>query len=629
MLNCRFLFLFLLTLFLFYTSTNFAQSQLYSLTELKINDLSAFEKAAPNWQTASGVSGNFNDNLLQILPGTGILANNYTKAIQFKPEANLFTTLQHGDIYFETDFMMPKGSNSGIYFQGRYEIQLFDSWGERKPSSSDCGGIYERWDESRQDGKKGYEGHAPRTNACFAPGLWQHLTVQFQAPKFDASGKKTENARFVKVTLNGIILHENVVLSGPTRAAAFTDEVSKAPIMFQGDHGQVFFRNIQYALLNDFSFKLNNLNYEYYEGKEFTEFSQVKPEQLVRKGKAIQFDSRLADARDNFYLMFSGKFTIDATDRYAFLLSSAGIVSLEVDGKQLIYTKWTQLDSPLLKGETTLSAGEHEIKIQIIKHISWQPKGLGVYVQKSNTKLVPLHTPASLPEPRPLPIIEVQPKTEPELIRSFMMHNNRKKTHVISVGDPLGTHYSYDLNQAGLMQVWKGGFLNTTEMWYERGEPQLAEALGAGVILSGKSPFAIVTDKNTALPDSLNDRTELIYKGYSMDSQRYPVFHYQYLDAEFDDAFAMNQSGKGLTRLLSVKKYPSSGIIMVKLADGNKIESAGGNIYVIGDRKYYIQVIPSKDFKPFVREMNGKKELVAEVVKQPKMPVVVLFNLFW
>ena len=65
----------------------------------------------------------------------------------------------------------------------------------------------------------------------------------FRAPRFDAGGKKTANARFVKVVHNGQVIHENVEVTGPTRAAAFNDEKPHGPLMLQGDHGPVAYRN--------------------------------------------------------------------------------------------------------------------------------------------------------------------------------------------------------------------------------------------------------------------------------------------------------------------------------------------------------------------------------------------------
>jgi hypothetical protein len=168
-------------------------------------------------------------------PGAGVVVNDPAG----KAKDHLLTTMEHGDIDLDLDFMMDKGSNAGVYLQGRYEIQMFDSWGVARPKSSDCGAIYERWDESRPDGRKGYEGHPPAQNVSRAPGLWQHFRIIFRAPRFNAQGQKIANARFVKVIHNGVTVHENVELTGPTRSAAFTDEKPAGPLMIQGDHGPV------------------------------------------------------------------------------------------------------------------------------------------------------------------------------------------------------------------------------------------------------------------------------------------------------------------------------------------------------------------------------------------------------
>jgi hypothetical protein len=138
--------------------------------------------------------------------------------------------------------VLPINSNSGIYFMGRYEIQVFDSYGKEEVEHSDCGGIYQRWDENRNP--KGYEGYPPKVNASKPAGKWQIFDVIFRAPRFDLNGNKLRNARFEKVVLNSIIIHENVEVSGSTRAAAFDDEKKVGPLMLQGDHGPVAYRNI-------------------------------------------------------------------------------------------------------------------------------------------------------------------------------------------------------------------------------------------------------------------------------------------------------------------------------------------------------------------------------------------------
>lgn len=169
---------------------------------------------------------------IETQPGGGVLVNGPDGHTE-----NLFSKAEHGDVEARIEFMVPPQSNSGIYFQGRYELQILDSWGVAEPTYGDCGGIYQRWKD-----EKGYEGHAPGVNASKRPGEWQTFEVWFRAPRFDTSGKKTANAKFVKVLHNGKVVHENIEVTGPTRAAAFEDEQPQGPLMIQGDHGPVAIR---------------------------------------------------------------------------------------------------------------------------------------------------------------------------------------------------------------------------------------------------------------------------------------------------------------------------------------------------------------------------------------------------
>ena len=154
---------------------------------------------------------------------------------------NLVTRGEWGDVEVHVEFLIPKDSNSGVYLMGRYEIQVLDSHGKTSPYPGDeCGGIYPRW-----IGERNVEGHTPRVDASRAPGEWQTFDIAFRAPRFDTAGKKTAPARFVKVVHDGQVVHENVDLTGPTRAAMFEDERPTGPLMLQGDHGPVAYRNLR------------------------------------------------------------------------------------------------------------------------------------------------------------------------------------------------------------------------------------------------------------------------------------------------------------------------------------------------------------------------------------------------
>ncbi len=204
------------------------------------SDFSAWRSDTGKWQVVGDTFTNpENDKLLSTKPGTGVIVNGPAGKT-----SHLFSKGESGDVAAHIEFMVSKGSNSGVYFMGRYEIQVYDSFDVEKGEypGIECGGIYQRWDDKAEP--KGYEGHSPRVNASRAPGQWQSFDVVFRAPRFDAAGRKLANARFEKVIHNGAVIHEDVELTGPTRASAYNDEKPTGPLMLQGDHGPVAYRNI-------------------------------------------------------------------------------------------------------------------------------------------------------------------------------------------------------------------------------------------------------------------------------------------------------------------------------------------------------------------------------------------------
>ena len=104
-------------------------------------------------------------------------------------------------------------------------------FGREKMGSGDMGAIY--------------GAAVPPVNACRKPGQWQKYVIEFLAPKFNANGAKIANAKFVKVELNGQVLHKDLEMPGPTPGGVTGKEAPAGPIMFQGNHGPVAYRNIR------------------------------------------------------------------------------------------------------------------------------------------------------------------------------------------------------------------------------------------------------------------------------------------------------------------------------------------------------------------------------------------------
>ena len=194
-------------------------------------DLSGWEiknGASAKWMVGEAVVSVSNPGALEAKPGGKALVNAVTGHGQ---SHDVFSKEKYGDIRLEVEVMVPKGSNSGIYLMGEYEVQVLDSYGKTKLDQGDMGALY--------------SAAAPKVNASKPPGEWQKYVIDFRAPKFDAKGMKTSNATFVKVELNGTVLHENVEMKGSTGGALVGKEAATGPIMFQGDHGAVAFRNLK------------------------------------------------------------------------------------------------------------------------------------------------------------------------------------------------------------------------------------------------------------------------------------------------------------------------------------------------------------------------------------------------
>lgn len=438
-------------------------------TATVLNDLSAFKNPGKSWRMVGQVTADLNKpNSLNTSPGSGILVNVPDKK---NHGIDLFTRDSYGDIDLELDYMMAKGSNSGIYLHGRYEVQLHDTWGLKNPTAGNNGGIYERWDDSRPDGKKGYEGYVPRQNVSRAPGLWQHLKISFQAPRFDKAGSKIQSAKILRVELNGVLIHEDVELSGPTRGAA-GQEAATGPLRFQGDHGAVAFRNIK-----------------------VTDFGASRREE--DPGRPPRVYPILVEASDN------------------------------------------------------------------------------------------------------------------PVFRSFMdLPGGPRVVHAVSVGSKQEVHYTYDTDTGMILQVWRGGFLDATPMWYSRGDGSsrpvgAVQRFGDPVLAIAKLPSPQAAWKTDTTGSGFRP------KGYRLDNDNNPVFHYKTYGMVVNDATRALPNGEGIGREITIQDPAPD--LFVRLACGASIMEFGKGMYLVDDSSYYLRMEDAGGVKPIIRDADGKQELIIPV----------------
>ncbi|MEL7339852.1 MAG: family 16 glycoside hydrolase, partial [Bacteroidota bacterium] len=309
-------------------------------TEITLNDLAAFDAPDANWRIVGQASAPWDKEVERFssVPGTGLLINEPSETAK----SALRSKMEYGDLELSFEFMMPKGSNSGVYLQGRYEVQLLDSWGKTELSHGDCGGIYQRWDDSKPEGQKGYEGTPPALNASRAPGLWQSMKIRFQAPRFDADGNKTANARMLSVVHNGKQIHRDVELSGPTRGSFFAEEAAMGPFIIQGDHGPVAFRKMEYKSFGDNRVTFKDLRYSFYEVKTDKRKVDLILEydlttmQAKSQGSVDTISRHQAARRDNHILHYEGTIVVPETGPYLFKAKVGGGLLLKIDGMDVV-----------------------------------------------------------------------------------------------------------------------------------------------------------------------------------------------------------------------------------------------------------------------------------------------------
>jgi hypothetical protein len=143
----------------------------------------------------------------------GVLVNDLKKG---EHGVDLVTDQKFVDFELHVEFKVPKDGNSGVYLRGRYEVQVLDSFGDQ-PNAESCGGIY---------GQK-----APSENASLKPGEWQTYDI-------------TLKGKTVTVVHNGKLVVDKYDLPGPTGGALDRRVSDPGPLMLQGDHTAVDYRNI-------------------------------------------------------------------------------------------------------------------------------------------------------------------------------------------------------------------------------------------------------------------------------------------------------------------------------------------------------------------------------------------------
>ncbi|MDQ6480695.1 family 16 glycoside hydrolase [Dyadobacter sp. LHD-138] len=433
-------------------------------TQIPLESFSFFKKPSDKWKIAGGVSFGLNATYKNnVTDGTGkVVHTTAGKETDYLSSANEF-----GDMSVEFNFMLAQGASATVYFQGRYGISLTDSWTKGKSGTDVCGTVLEN-----ADGPTSMVTPA-RMNVCRAPGLWQHMQVMFRAPRFDKQNNKIGHAAFARVTLNGVVIYENLGLSGPSKNSPLAGEAATGALIF-ASNSVMALKDIRYMIPPNGDFA-----------------SLIKPE----AGTNIR-------------------------------------------------------DRPII----------------------------------------------------------VSPLGKTIVQRCFIEFEGKKKTFCTAVGNPQGVHYAMDLSQGAMINFWKGGFIDATSMWTDRGEYQVAKPVGSKIEVRPVPTFAMLHDANEPWPDVAGDTFR--FKGYKLAADGNPTFMYRVGDMQLEDSFLPKERDNSLTRSLKITSGKISNNLWLRLAEGASITSLGNDLYVIGDNQYYIKLVGDKKLKPVIRKSANGQELI-------------------
>jgi hypothetical protein len=422
-------------------------------------------------------------------------------------------------------------------------------------------------------------GKAPLSNPSKAPGLWQKLDIAFRAPKFDASGNKISNARLAYVDLNGVRIHENVEIPKPTGGPIDNKEASTGPLMIQGDHGPVAFKNIKYRSLKESEVKLSAVNYQVFH-KPIVAVDELKEVEPDMQGVNPVLSAAVLTIPDQFAVRYQGDITIPEDGTYDFTLAYTGGAVMSINGTTLIDEQrpdgWWRTNH----GEMSLEKGDYPISITYYKNAEWMPPRLALMVKTAATYTAHLHEIASYPpDLNPISTIPVDARAEVRMLRAFLDFKGDKSkrlTHTIGVGEPSGLNYVYDMGSGSIAAVWRGEFIDATPMWHSRGDGSF-KPRGAALFLN-HTP-RLQTNENAT------------YKslGYKLDAKSgRPLFRYQLGSVTVTDQISPGPSGNELSHEINFEGAGESENYV--LAESESIRQLPDGSYAIGDMDYYIKI---------------------------------------
>ncbi|TXF91781.1 hypothetical protein FUA23_00935 [Neolewinella aurantiaca] len=496
----------------------------------------------------------------------------------------------HEDLNLKFSYRIKEGTSATLLLQNKYAIGL--------PDLSVKGG-------------------EPRIVPSATPGIWQDAEIVFIAPE------EGSPAILPAVYLNGTLVYYQQEFSA--------DDAPQGPLTLTVENGELEIKDVRKSDEGGVSSKIDangvNLNipllrYEYFELSDSPDrLTDWKETPVLKTGYINRFDLPAIRERGNGYaIRFTGKLQIPKAGEYMISTFTPSYLSVFIDGKEIINDFGPKKGARRAEGMIELTEGVHDFRFEYVQPGGWGfvnvkykapgEKGEKFLNTMGGEKVIA--TPGT-PNPQKLETDEY-----PYLLRSFLFfpapkvyEAATKRTHVISVGEADGPHYSIDLQNGALLQMWRGDFADTHDMWVSRGEPQVMRPLGPAISLDGTPQWAAISRDGDSWPDAIADDADFRHARHTLDAAGRPTFEYT-MKGGHSMTDKLTPTDKGLLRELTHSAGGST-TIYTQIAAGREITEVAPGEYTMLGPGLKLKIESYDGTRLVLQHAEGKDRLLAEL----------------
>jgi azurin len=336
---------------------------------------------------------------------------------------------------------------------------------------------------------------------------------------------------------------------------------------------------------------LRALSYKVYKGEQWNklpDFSKLTPSSEGEVANNL-IDLKLGKTKNDYGMVFEGDLLVPTKAKYTFTLSSDDGSRLQIGDKLVVDNDGIHANKSV-DGKIDLEAGTHRLRVEWFDKsgqtdlaLSWSGGGI-------KNQALSVDAPQKGGGKAPPRSIMLQPPANEAIIyRNFI---EGLSSRAIAVGYPEGVHLAFDASTMHIALLWRGDFMDAGRHWNGRGQGNQPPAGDDVIKLPQFHQFGTLADDKAQWPDAPSraaneiNKSELHFKGYSLDKRRFPTFMYQFQNARIEDFPApIDADGSGFTRKISVKGAGDK--VYFRPAWGSIEETDRG--YLI-DSKVYVRV---------------------------------------